>query len=215
MAPFLPQQIEFVTSGYDWKTLPAAAAEVAFAGRSNAGKSSAINALVRRKGLARVSKTPGRTQAINFFRIGSVEEATPRFLVDLPGYGFAKVPPALRRKWTDLLENYLRRRTSIRGLVLIMDVRHPFTDLDCQMLDWYQPCLERPVHILLTKADKLGRRGQLEALNEVTQALADRPGCSAQLFSSTTAIGREEAEQVLAKWLAAAPEPPAAEMPLP
>lgn len=205
MASFFLKHVEFVTSGYDEKTLPAAAAEVAFAGRSNAGKSSAINALTRRKGLARVSKTPGRTQAINFFRIGPPDDTSARFLVDLPGYGFAKVPEALRRKWVGLLENYLRKRSSIRGLMLIMDARHPFTELDCQMLDWYQPDAARPVHILLTKADKLGRQAQAQVLQEVREALAGRPGCSAQLFSSSAAIGREEAEQVLAGWLAAPP----------
>ena len=125
--------------------------EVAFAGRSNAGKSSAINVLADQNRLAFVSKTPGRTQLINFFRCGDAG-----YLVDLPGYGYAQVPEAVRRQWRGLLEDYLTRRASLVGLVLIMDARHPLTELDRQMLAWFAPT-GRPVHVLLTKSDKLTR----------------------------------------------------------
>ena len=125
--------------------------EIAFAGRSNAGKSSAINSLTNRSRLAFVSKTPGRTQNLNFFQLDT------GFLVDLPGYGYAKVPPEVRQHWEGLLSTYLQTRESLHGMVLIMDVRHPLTPLDRQMLDWFSPT-GKPVHILLTKSDKLSRQ---------------------------------------------------------
>ena len=143
----------FSKAVHDPAELPAdAGAEVAFAGRSNAGKSSAINALVNRKRLAFVSKMPGRTQTINFFSLDS-----QRFLVDLPGYGYSTVPAKELRHWEKLISAYLQTRASLRGLILIMDVRHSFTTLDRTLLDWIAP-LEKPAHVLLTKADKLGRR---------------------------------------------------------
>ena len=172
--------------------------EVAFAGRSNAGKSSAINVLADQNRLAFVSKTPGRTQLINFFRCGDAG-----YLVDLPGYGYAQVPETVRRQWRGLLENYLARRASLVGLVLIMDARHPLTELDRQMLAWFAPT-GRPVHILLTKSDKLTRSEGALTLSRTRQAL-DEYGIqtSVQLFSSLKKTGIEEAEQVIGSWLVA------------
>jgi GTP-binding protein len=174
---------------------PSGAPEIAFAGRSNAGKSSAINTLVRHTRLAFVSKTPGRTQLINFFRCGD-----RGFLVDLPGYGYAQVPEAVRRTWQGALEHYLRKRRGLVGLVLIMDARHPLTPLDRQMLDWFAPT-GRPVHVLLTKADKLNRSEGALTLQRVSQTLAQYPAAvSVQLFSSLKRTGIEEAETVILGW---------------
>ncbi len=189
-------QASFSLSAARPADLPASRAEVAFAGRSNAGKSSALNALARHHRLAFVSKTPGRTQLINFFAV-----AADTFLVDLPGYGYAKVPLEVRRGWEELLSGYLQYRSSLMGLVLIMDVRHPLTPLDWRMLDWFAPG-GRPVRILLTKADKLSRGAALKTWNEVRRALANRPQVSVQLFSSLNKLGVEEAEAVIAEWLA-------------
>ncbi len=197
-------QAVFVTSTAAPEKLPPATGEVAFAGRSNAGKSSALNALTRRHNLARVSRTPGRTQTINFFHIGGRPDL---FLADLPGYGYAKVPQTMRRQWAGLIENYLSRRKTLRGLILLMDIRHPFTDLDCQLLDWYQPAADRPLHILLTKADKLSRSQASLVLAQARKALADRPGCSVQLFSCPARTGVDEAELMVMKWLGIAEEP--------
>lgn len=177
--------------------LPASRCEVAFAGRSNAGKSSAINTLARHNRLAFVSKTPGRTQLINFFALG--EE---RFIVDLPGYGYAKVPPEMRARWERVLSAYLQTRESLAGLVLIMDARHPLTPLDRQMLDWFTP-RGLPVHILLTKADKLSRGVANKTLQTVRSELKIYPQVSVQLFSSLAKQGVEEAEAVIDGWLTA------------
>ena len=170
--------------------------EVAFAGRSNAGKSSALNVLTGQRQLARVSKTPGRTQLLNFFQV-----EPERYLVDLPGYGYAQVPDAIRRHWRLLLERYLRERLALRGLMLLMDIRHPLTPLDRQLLDG---CAHRqlPAHILLTKADKLGRGAARTALQQVQKTLqTDYPRTSAQLFSAPTALGVDEAHARLDEWL--------------
>lgn len=169
--------------------------EVAFAGRSNAGKSSALNLITARNGLARVSKTPGRTQLLNFFALSP--EAR---LVDLPGYGFAQVPMEVREKWAQLIESYLVRRCSLKGLVILMDIRHPMTPLDRQVLNL---CLREgfACHILLTKADKLGRGAAGAALNFVRKEVAHMPLVSVQLFSSTTRLGLDEARQRLTVWL--------------
>jgi len=170
--------------------------EVAFAGRSNAGKSSAINALVGKTGLAHVSKTPGRTQHINYFSL-----ASGKYLVDLPGYGFAKVPEAVKRQWEGLLAPYLGQREPLTGLILIMDCRRPLTELDWRMLDWFAPT-GRSIHILLTKADKLSRQAQMEALKKTRDALNILgEQCSIQLFSSLKKTGLEECGAVLARWL--------------
>jgi len=175
---------------------PPAGAEIVFAGRSNAGKSSAINTLAREKRLAFVSKTPGRTQLINFFRMRN-----GAFLVDLPGYGYADVPEKVRRHWKSVLADYLSRRRSLCGMVLIMDVRRPLTDLDRQMLAWFGPT-GNPIHILLTKADKLTRNEAAKALHAARNELAPwADQVSVQLFSSLNKTGVEEAEAVIGGWL--------------
>ena len=171
--------------------------EVAFAGRSNAGKSSALNAITGVNGLARVSKTPGRTRLLNLFTV-----ADSMRLVDLPGYGYAKVPEAERRQWGELLEAYLGSRQCLAGLVLVMDIRHPLTDFDRQLLGFAGE-LQLPVHALLTKADKLSRNAAAKTLAEVKRAL--RGWGSAQLFSAFSGQGVEEAQKLLVLWLTAAP----------
>lgn len=176
---------------------PDVGAEVAFAGRSNAGKSSAINALVGQRALARTSKTPGRTQLLNFFSVDSV-----RRLVDLPGYGYAKVSGERRNAWHHLVDRYVRERRSLAGIVLVMDVRHPLTEFDMLMLQWGER-LGRAMHILLTKADKLGRGAQMQALHAVQRELRSRFGDSVgvQVFSGESKQGVEEARTVVARWL--------------
>ena len=170
--------------------------EIAFAGRSNAGKSSAINTLTKRDRLAFVSKTPGRTQHINFFKLGD-----KHFLVDLPGYGYAKVPSKVRQHWDTLLSTYLQTRQPLHGMVLIMDIRHPLTQLDRRMLDWFTPT-GKPVHILLTKADKITRQQARRILQNVLNFLGETyPQCSAQLFSSSSKKGTDEAYAILNQWL--------------
>jgi len=173
--------------------------EVAFAGRSNAGKSSAINSLTRNRGLARTSKTPGRTQLINHFEI----EPGKR-LVDLPGYGYAKVPKAIKAKWDRHLAEYLQMRRSLAGLVLLMDIRHPLQNYDQQMLNWAAQA-GLPVHILLTKADKLKPGPAKNTLLGVDKLLRDMdPGytlLTVQIFSSLKKIGLEELENQLSTWL--------------
>lgn len=170
--------------------------EVAFAGRSNAGKSSALNTLTHAS-LARTSKTPGRTQLLNFFRLDD-----ERRLVDLPGYGYAKVPIPLKQHWQKHLEAYLGSRESLRGLILMMDIRHPLTEFDQLMLDW-SAASQMPMHILLTKADKLAFGAAKNALLKVQQDIRKRWGerVSIQLFSAPKRQGIEEAHAVLAEWL--------------
>ena len=173
-------------------------AEVAFAGRSNAGKSSAINALTQQNALARTSRTPGRTQLINFFTVMNDES---RRLVDLPGYGYAKVPEAVKIEWQKHLSDYLRGRFSLRGLVLLMDVRHPLTEFDQMMLD-YADQRGMPVHILLTKADKLKRGPASAALQKVRSSLREWEDLvSVQLFSSLKRDGVDTLSQKLDQWL--------------
>ena len=175
---------------------PPSGPEIAFAGRSNAGKSSAINTLAGHVRLAFVSKTPGRTQLLNFFRLNS-----GALLVDLPGYGYAAVPEKVRREWAGLIETYLKKRESLIGLVLIMDSRHPLTPLDRQMIDWFAVS-RRPIHVLLTKSDKLSRGAAAAVLQEVRRALAPLgPQVTVQLFSSLKKSGVEEAEKVIGGWL--------------
>lgn len=184
------------------------AAEVAFVGRSNSGKSSAINTLANRRQLAFSSKTPGRTQQINFFAVGE-----DRFLVDLPGYGYAKVQKSERRRWMGFLGSYLQTREPLAGLVLIMDARHPLTELDRQLLQWFLP-RAIPVHVLLTKADKLIRSEQTRTLREVRAALAEFGDmCSASLFSSLAKSGTAEAAGVIEGWLGLADAPRATPAP--
>jgi GTP-binding protein len=192
---------EFLTTAAEWTQLPAGGApEIAFAGRSNAGKSSAINALTQRTRLAYVSKTPGRTQHINLFRLRS-----GALLADLPGYGYAKVPEAMRRHWQHFIAKYLGERAPLIGLLLVMDARHPLTDLDWQMFGWFLPT-GRPVHVLLTKCDKLGTEAQRRTLEAVRKALTDAYGehsaqIGVQLFSATRRVGIADAEAALASWL--------------
>lgn len=170
--------------------------EVAFAGRSNAGKSSALNTLTHAS-LARTSKTPGRTQLLNFFRLDD-----QRRLVDLPGYGFAKVPIPLKQHWQRHLEAYLGSRRSLSGVILLMDIRHPLTDFDRLMLDW-AAASGMPMHILLTKADKLAFGAAKNALLKVQREVRQGWGAnvSVQLFSAPKRQGVEEAQAVLARWL--------------
>jgi GTP-binding protein len=191
------RNIEFVTTVADTHALPPAhGAEVAFVGRSNAGKSSALNALAQRKRIAFVSKTPGRTQHINFFRVGD-----DRYLVDLPGYGYAAVPAAARAHWNELIGGYLQTRSCLRGVVLIMDARHPLTELDRQLLAWLKPT-GRPVHVLLSKSDKLSRQAAGATLRSIEAALQrDYVNCGVQLFSSTHKIGIVEAAAKVQAWL--------------
>ena len=188
----------FETSVAKPQDLPLATGpEIAFAGRSNAGKSSALNTLVGHTRLAFVSKTPGRTQLINLFRLRNGAA-----LVDLPGYGYADVPITVRRHWEQLLEHYLTRRQALVGLVLIMDARRPLTDLDRNMVNWFGPT-GKPIHCLLTKADKLTRQEQAKALREVRAEVADAGSpITAQLFSSLKKTGIEEAATVIGSWLA-------------
>lgn len=195
----------FHTTVAHLRDLPAdSLAEVAFAGRSNAGKSSAINTLCNHKRLAYVSKMPGRTQHLNFFR---VEES--RFLVDLPGYGFAKAPKEQKWVWQALIGGYLEKRPQLVGLVVIMDIRHPLTDLDWSLLEWFKPS-GRPVHVLLSKSDKLSRGPAMQTLQKVKAEL-DQAGlqASVQLFSSLKRVGVEEAENLVRDWLGTPKKNPA------
>jgi GTP-binding protein len=179
---------------------PPEGAEIAFAGRSNAGKSSAINTLAGHTRLAYVSKTPGRTQLINFFRLNCGAA-----LVDLPGYGYAQVPEKVRRQWQGLLEDYLKKRESLVGLVLIMDSRHPLTPLDQAMIGWFAPT-GKPIHVMLTKSDKLSRNEANKTLFAVRKALAPLgERVTVQLFSSLKKTGVDECEAVVAGWLGLAP----------
>ena len=175
---------------------PDQGAEVAFAGRSNAGKSTAINALANRRKLAFVSKTPGRTQALNFFDMGS-----HCFLVDLPGYGYAAVPGREQERWSELISTYIVNRNSLKLLVLVADARHGITPLDHYLLDWLAPT-GKPVHVLLTKADKLTRQQATAALKAATTELARHPvEASVQIFSGLRKTGIREAQAVVMKRL--------------
>ena len=169
--------------------------EIAFAGRSNVGKSSAINAIVGRRALARTSKTPGRTQTINFYDLGDAAR-----LVDLPGYGYARVPRSMRDAWRELVGAYLRSARTLVGVALIMDARHPMTPLDLQLIEWVG---ELPLAVLLSKADKLKRNEQAQVLRDVRRRLGRH---SATLFSSVTRQGVDEARDLLESWLQAGRE---------
>ena len=194
--PLNPAQ--YLLSAHTTRQLPAdGGMEVAFAGRSNAGKSSALNALTHRNGLARVSKTPGRTQQLVFFQV-----QPDRYLVDLPGYGYAKVPQELQAHWQAFIDQYFRTREALRGLVVVMDIRHPLKDYDRQMLGY---AVQRglPAHALLTKADKLGRGQQGQALQAVKKELFSSFGdtVGVQTFSAESKQGVEEARAVVVGWL--------------
>ena len=191
------QNAKFFTTVNHLKDLPDTPAEIAFVGRSNAGKSSAINTLTNHVRLAYVSKTPGRTQHINFFELEN-----GNFMVDLPGYGYAQVPEAIRAHWVKLLGDYLQQRRQLIGLILIMDSRHPLKALDIQMLDFFH-ITGRPMHILLSKADKLSKNDQIKTLAAVKKSLkpyTERQKISVQLFSSLKKQGMDEVNQVVGSW---------------
>jgi GTP-binding protein len=175
-------------------------AEVAFVGRSNAGKSSAINVLTGQNKLARTSKTPGRTQLLNYFTLGE-----GRYLVDLPGFGYAKVPPEMKRKWQQELGRYLEKREALQGIVLLMDIRHPLKELDEVIVDWCRKA-QMPLHVLLTKADKLNFGAAKTALLQVSKSLQS-PLFSVQLFSALNGQGAEELRAQLDTWLLSQEEP--------
>lgn len=189
-------QVQFLTSIAELKQLPPEQGiEVAFAGRSNAGKSSGLNAITGIKGLARSSKTPGRTQLINLFALDEEKR-----LVDLPGYGYAKVPEAIKRRWQQTLGQYLQQRECLTGLMLFMDIRHPLKDLDLQMIEW-AIFNQLAIHVLLTKADKLSRGAGAAVLQQVKKQLsAYGNNVSVQLFSALKQQGADEARAKLAEW---------------
>ena len=197
------RRAEFLTSASKLAQCPPDEGwEVAFAGRSNAGKSSAINSLTNNKKLARTSRTPGRTQLINFFSLSEQQR-----LVDLPGYGYAKVPMAIKAEWNKQLEKYLQQRQSLRGLVLLMDSRRPMQTFDEQMLQWALSA-HMPVHILLTKSDKLKKGPAKSALLTLQKQLAQhRDTVSMQLFSALKHTGHEELMAVLDGWMTAVDGP--------
>lgn len=219
-------QARFFTTVNHLRDLPKTQVpELAFAGRSNAGKSTAINILCNQKRLAFASKTPGRTQHINYFSIGGAHPAQHRkdptrvdeiraMLVDLPGYGYAEVPGDAKLHWNELLGNYIQRREQLVGLVLIMDARRPFTELDVQMLEWFAPT-GKPVHCLLTKSDKLNRNESTNALRiarTVLGSYVDEQGkpfpFTVQLFSALKRIGLDEADKRILELLDLDEEPP-------
>lgn len=176
-------------------------AEVAFCGRSNAGKSSAINALTSQRKLARTSKTPGRTQLINFFILPAEGDPGRYRLVDLPGYGYAKVPIAVKSHWHEHLDEYLRNRQSLRGLILLMDIRHPLREFDEMLLKWGQE-VNVPIHILLTKADKMKRGAQKNVFFKTRDQLPEN--VTIQLFSSKDKMGLDELNRTMSAWLTSA-----------
>lgn len=188
---------KFVISAPDIRKLPAdTGIEVAFAGRSNAGKSSALNTLTLQKSLARTSKTPGRTQLINVFEIDEGQR-----LVDLPGYGFAKVPLEMKKKWQKALGEYLEKRESLRGLVVLMDIRHPLKDLDYNLIEWAVDS-DLPVLALLTKSDKLSQGKASAEVLKVKKTLKELGGdIKVQAFSSLKKTGANQATQIISKWL--------------
>ena len=189
-------QTQFLTSASDLSECPAdSEAEVAFAGRSNAGKSSAINCICSQPGLARTSKTPGRTQLINFF---AIEPTT--YLVDLPGYGFAKVPLEVKNKWQKELEKYLSLRKPLVGLILLTDIRHPLKNHDLVMIDWAVKS-NLPLHLLLTKSDKLKRGAAQNVFLKVRAKMEPFPNVTVQLFSSFKTIGVAEARDLITRWM--------------
>lgn len=195
------QGAQFVLAAHRVSQLPADhGAEVAFAGRSNAGKSSALNALTGHKGLARTSKTPGRTQQMVAFALPATVADEPWRLIDLPGYGYAKVPEELRAHWKQEIDAYLHRRQSLRGVVLIADIRHPLKEFDRMMLDF---CFATglPCHLLLTKADKLSRNQAAQALAAMRKSFPDGLHATAQVFSSPAGTGVEEARERVAELL--------------
>lgn len=187
----------FITSAPNIKQMPAdTGVEIAFAGRSNAGKSSALNTITQQKSLARTSKTPGRTQLINVFELSEGKR-----LIDLPGYGYAKVPEEMKLKWQAALSEYLQHRDSLKGLVVLMDIRHPLKDIDQQLLQWASDC-ELPVLALLTKCDKLKSGARKAEVLKVREAVAIFGGdIRVEAFSSLKGTGLDQARAILSEWL--------------
>ena len=203
---FLLHQARFFTTVNHLRDLPPTAQpEIAFAGRSNAGKSTAINVLCNQKRLAFASKTPGRTQHINYFAVGPAAEPVAH-LVDLPGYGYAEVPGAAKAHWEALLSTYLQSRAQLRGMILMMDSRRPLTELDRRMIEWFAPT-GKPIHTLLTKCDKLTRQESINALRATQKGLKEYRDAgyegelTAQLFSALKRTGLEEAHELIESWL--------------
>ena len=191
------RQTFYLSSAHYYQDLPEdKGIEIAFAGRSNAGKSSAINALCDQKALAKTSNTPGRTQLINYFEV-----ADDRYIVDLPGYGYAKVPEKVKKHWHGLLQRYFDQRQALGGLILLMDCRHPLRDLDWQMLEWCR-YHDLPSHVVLTKADKLRGRALQGTKDDCEQALIDHGfhNTGIQLLSSTKKTGLAELQAILNLW---------------
>lgn len=194
--PSLLQNPEFLDAAAKPSQWPDGGVEVAFSGRSNVGKSSAINAIMQRKKLARTSKTPGRTQQIVFFSLAEKQR-----VVDLPGYGFAKVPIAVRKEWEQYISSYISERNCLKGLIQLMDIRHPLTELDQQMLTWSSG-IGLPIHILLTKADKLKFGAAKNTMMKVAQQIeALGIDCSLQMFSAQKNIGIDDCRNLLVDWL--------------
>ncbi|TZF81230.1 ribosome biogenesis GTP-binding protein YihA/YsxC [Cognatilysobacter lacus] len=199
------QRARYMLSAHNTPQLPPDGGfEVAFAGRSNAGKSTALNAICQQGSLARVSKTPGRTQQLVFFDFTPKQHEQPaaKYLVDLPGYGYAKVPKDLQAHWQTFVDRYFTTRQALKGLVVVMDIRHPLKDYDLQMLG-YAANRGLPAHALLTKADKLGRGQQMQTMQAVQRELHSRFGDSvtAQVFSGESKLGVDVARGVVARWL--------------
>ena len=195
-------QARFFTTVNELHTLPVGnLPEIAFAGRSNAGKSSAINTLCNQKRLAFASKTPGRTQHINYFGIYAKDELLA-YLVDLPGYGFAAVGEGTRSHWNEILSTYLQTRQNMVGLILIVDCRRGLTDLDQQMIEWFG-ITKKPIHILLTKSDKQTFSENRDLLNRISEQVKQFASLSisVQLFSSTKRVGIQESDTLIQKWL--------------
>ncbi|MEM5344502.1 ribosome biogenesis GTP-binding protein YihA/YsxC [Paraburkholderia azotifigens] len=204
---FLLHQARFFTTVNHLRDLPPSPQpEVAFAGRSNAGKSTAINILCNQKRLAFASKTPGRTQHINYFSVGPAAEPVAN-LVDLPGYGYAEVPGAAKAHWEQLLSSYLQTRSQLRGMILMMDSRRPLTELDRRMIEWFAPT-GKPIHTLLTKCDKLTRQESVNALRTTKKGLDEYRAAgyqgelTAQLFSALKRVGLDEAHELIESWIA-------------
>jgi GTP-binding protein len=206
MSYLLHQARFYITVNHLRDMPPTAQPEIAFAGRSNAGKSTAINVLCNQKQLAFASKTPGRTQHVNYFSVGPADEPVA-YVVDLPGYGYAEVPGAAKEHWEKLLSSYLQSRAQLRGLILMMDSRRPLTELDRRMIEWFAPT-GKPIHTLLTKCDKLTRQEAINALRATQKGLAEYRAAgfegelTAQLFSALKRTGLEEAHELIESWVA-------------
>lgn len=190
------QEAKYLTSAAEFEQLPLDdGAEIAFIGRSNAGKSSALNVITGIKGLARTSKTPGRTQMINFLALNGKQR-----LVDLPGYGYAKVPRTVQERWEELIDSYLRKRRSLKGLVVVMDIRHPLKERDADVIKWAVN-YDIPLHVLLTKSDKLSQSAAKKTINEVEAELTPYDdNITLQLFSAYNRTGLDTVKSVLNEW---------------